>query len=132
MNFAQAVRSTSSTCSIAVSWIWRSAPFPNKANDFRACRCCKMISLLYCARVTRQQAPANCRWNILLHYRILQFHQPRFATDFVDQALARRRLTRRIQLRAPFLSAVRILVASDMVSILDDASPRSWFVTVRS
>jgi DNA-binding transcriptional LysR family regulator len=41
-----------------------------------------------------------------------------FATDFVDQALAQRRLTRRIQLRAPFLSAVRILVASDMVSIL--------------
>jgi DNA-binding transcriptional LysR family regulator len=41
-----------------------------------------------------------------------------YATDFVDQALARRRLTRRIQLRAPFLSAVRILVASDMVSVL--------------
>jgi DNA-binding transcriptional LysR family regulator len=42
-----------------------------------------------------------------------------YATDFVDQALARRRLTRRIQLRAPFLSAVRILVASDMVSVLE-------------
>ncbi len=41
-----------------------------------------------------------------------------YATDFIDQALARRRLTRRIQLRAPFLSAVRILVASDMVSVL--------------
>ena len=41
-----------------------------------------------------------------------------YATDFVDQALARRRLTRRIQLRAPFLSAVRILGASDMVSVL--------------
>jgi DNA-binding transcriptional LysR family regulator len=41
-----------------------------------------------------------------------------YATDFVDQALARRRLTRQIQLRAPFLSAVRILVASDMVSVL--------------
>jgi DNA-binding transcriptional LysR family regulator len=41
-----------------------------------------------------------------------------YATDFVDQALARRKLTRRIQLRAPFLSAVRILVASDMVSVL--------------
>jgi DNA-binding transcriptional LysR family regulator len=41
-----------------------------------------------------------------------------YATDFIDRALARRRLKRRIQLRAPFLSAVRILVASDMVSVL--------------
>src|ERR1700741_3502874 len=31
-----------------------------------------------------------------------------YATDFIDHALARRRLTRRIRLRAPFLSAVRI------------------------
>jgi hypothetical protein len=36
---------------------------------------------------------------------------------FVDEALARRKLTRRIALRAPFLSAVRILVMSDMISI---------------
>ena len=41
-----------------------------------------------------------------------------YGTDFVDQALARRKLTRRIQLRAPFISAVRILGASDMVSVL--------------
>jgi DNA-binding transcriptional LysR family regulator len=41
-----------------------------------------------------------------------------YPTDFIDQALARRRLTRRIQLQAPFLSAVRILVVSDMVAIL--------------
>jgi DNA-binding transcriptional LysR family regulator len=41
-----------------------------------------------------------------------------YNTDFIDQALARRGLKRRIQLRAPFLSAVRILVASDMVSVL--------------
>jgi DNA-binding transcriptional LysR family regulator len=41
-----------------------------------------------------------------------------YPTDFIDQALARRRLRRRIQLRAPFLSAVRILVASDMAVIL--------------
>jgi DNA-binding transcriptional LysR family regulator len=41
-----------------------------------------------------------------------------YSTDFIDHALARRRLTRRVQLRAPFLSAVRILVASDMVSVL--------------
>jgi DNA-binding transcriptional LysR family regulator len=42
-----------------------------------------------------------------------------YATDFVDQALARRNLKRRIQLRAPFLSAVRILAASDMVTVLE-------------
>lgn len=41
-----------------------------------------------------------------------------YSTDFIDQALARERLARRIQLRAPFLSAVPILVDSDMVSIL--------------
>ncbi len=41
-----------------------------------------------------------------------------FAMDFIDQALARQGLTRRIQLRAPFLSAVRILIASDMVSVV--------------
>jgi DNA-binding transcriptional LysR family regulator len=41
-----------------------------------------------------------------------------YVTDFVDQALARRKLTRQIKLRAPFLSAVRILIASDMVSVL--------------
>jgi DNA-binding transcriptional LysR family regulator len=42
-----------------------------------------------------------------------------YPTDFVDQALARRKLKRRIQLRAPLLSAVRILAASDMVSVLE-------------
>jgi DNA-binding transcriptional LysR family regulator len=41
-----------------------------------------------------------------------------YNTDFIDQALARRRLKRRIHLRAPFLSAVRILVVSDMISVL--------------
>jgi DNA-binding transcriptional LysR family regulator len=42
-----------------------------------------------------------------------------YATDFVDEALARRKMKRRIQLRAPFLSAVRILAASDMVTVLE-------------
>jgi DNA-binding transcriptional LysR family regulator len=42
-----------------------------------------------------------------------------YGTDFIDQALAQRKLTRRIQLRAPFLSMVRILIASDMVSVLE-------------
>ena len=41
-----------------------------------------------------------------------------YDTVFIDQALARRKLTRRVKLRAPFLSAVRILVASEMVSVL--------------
>ena len=49
----------------------------------------------------------------------LEISSAPYATDFVDKALARRKLTRRIQLRAPFLSAVRILVASDMVSVLE-------------
>jgi DNA-binding transcriptional LysR family regulator len=39
------------------------------------------------------------------------------ATDFIDEALARRKLSRRIALRAPFLSATRILGSSDMVSV---------------
>jgi len=38
--------------------------------------------------------------------------------DFVDQALARRRLTRRIQLRAPVPIRGAHLGASDMVSVL--------------
>jgi DNA-binding transcriptional LysR family regulator len=42
------------------------------------------------------------------------------ATDFIDGALARRKLTRRIALRAPFLSAVRILALSDMVAVLPE------------
>jgi DNA-binding transcriptional LysR family regulator len=48
----------------------------------------------------------------------LEISSDPYATDFVDLAFARCRLTRRIQLRAPFLSAVRILGASDMVSVL--------------
>jgi DNA-binding transcriptional LysR family regulator len=40
------------------------------------------------------------------------------ATNFIEDALARRNLDRRITLRAPFLSAVRILAASDLISIL--------------
>ena len=41
-----------------------------------------------------------------------------YDTDFVDRALARRKLTRRVHLRAPFLSAAQILATSDMVSVL--------------
>jgi len=48
----------------------------------------------------------------------LEISSVTYSTDFIDQALARRKLRRRIQLRAPFLSSVRILVASDMVSVL--------------
>jgi DNA-binding transcriptional LysR family regulator len=48
----------------------------------------------------------------------LSISSVQYTTDFIDKALARRRLTRRIQLRAPFLSAVRILVVSDMVSVV--------------
>src|SRR6266487_285423 len=45
-------------------------------------------------------------------------HEMTHPTDFVDQALARKKLERRIALRAPFLSAARILAASDMISVL--------------
>jgi DNA-binding transcriptional LysR family regulator len=48
----------------------------------------------------------------------LEISSARHATDFIDEALAKRKLSRRVALRAPFLSAVRILVSSDMVSVL--------------
>jgi DNA-binding transcriptional LysR family regulator len=49
----------------------------------------------------------------LPHLEISSVH---YATDFVDKALARQKLVRRVALRAPFLSAARILMTSDMVS----------------
>lgn len=48
----------------------------------------------------------------------LDISSSRHATDFVDAALSRSKLTRRITLRAPFLSAVRILATSDAVTVL--------------
>jgi DNA-binding transcriptional LysR family regulator len=48
----------------------------------------------------------------------LDISSSRHATDFVDAALSRSRLARRVTLRAPFLSAVRILAASDAVAVL--------------
>jgi DNA-binding transcriptional LysR family regulator len=38
-------------------------------------------------------------------------------TDFIDKVLQGRKLKRRIALRAPFLSAVRILAASEMIAV---------------
>ena len=51
----------------------------------------------------------------LPHLEISSIRRP---TDFVDQALARRKLGRRVALRAPLLSALPILAASDMVAVL--------------
>jgi DNA-binding transcriptional LysR family regulator len=51
----------------------------------------------------------------LSHLEISSVHH---ATNFIDDALSRKNLTRRITLRAPFLSAARILAASDLVSVL--------------
>jgi DNA-binding transcriptional LysR family regulator len=48
----------------------------------------------------------------------LEISSVRHSTDFVDQALARSKLSRRIALHAPFLSASRILVTSGMTSVL--------------
>jgi DNA-binding transcriptional LysR family regulator len=47
----------------------------------------------------------------------LEISSVQHATDFIDEAIARWKLRRRIALRAPFLSAVQILLTSDMVSI---------------
>jgi DNA-binding transcriptional LysR family regulator len=46
----------------------------------------------------------------------------RAITNFIDDALARRKLNRRIALLAPFLSAVRILSRSDAVVVLPQRS----------
>ena len=51
----------------------------------------------------------------LAHLEISSIHHP---TDFIDRALARRKLARRITLAVPFVAAPQILVESDMVSLL--------------
>jgi DNA-binding transcriptional LysR family regulator len=48
----------------------------------------------------------------------LDISSSRHETNFIDNALSRRKLTRRIAVRAPFLSAVRILARSDAVAVL--------------
>lgn len=72
--------------------------------------------------VLRQDHPATGRHKLAIetlaalpHLEISSAHH---ATHFIDEALGRRKLTRRVVLRAPFLSAVRILVGSDMVCVL--------------
>jgi DNA-binding transcriptional LysR family regulator len=72
--------------------------------------------------VLRKNHPATAsrelsidKFAALPHLEISSIRHP---TDFVDQALARRKLKRRIALRAPLLSALPILAASDMVAIL--------------
>jgi DNA-binding transcriptional LysR family regulator len=51
----------------------------------------------------------------LPHLEISSAHH---STDFLDDALSRKKLTRRVTLCAPFLSAVQILAASDSVCVL--------------
>lgn len=48
----------------------------------------------------------------------LDISSSRHATDFIDAALSRSKLKRRITLRAPFLSAVRILATTDAIAVL--------------
>lgn len=48
----------------------------------------------------------------------LEISSVRAPTNFVDEALSRHKLSRRIALRAPFLSAGRILATSDAVAVL--------------
>jgi DNA-binding transcriptional LysR family regulator len=47
----------------------------------------------------------------------LEISSAQHTTDFIDEAIARWKLRRRIALRAHFLAAVQILLTSDMVSI---------------
>ena len=51
----------------------------------------------------------------LPHLEISSAHLP---VDSIDDALARRKLVRRIALRAPLLSAIRILLGTDLVCML--------------
>ena len=48
----------------------------------------------------------------------LEISSSRQNTNFIDDALSRSKLARRIRWRAPFLSAVRILAASDAAAVL--------------
>jgi DNA-binding transcriptional LysR family regulator len=64
--------------------------------------------------VTGPQELSIEKFAALPHLEISSVHH---ASEFIDEALARRKLTRRIALRAPFLSAVQILLTSDMVSV---------------
>jgi hypothetical protein len=74
--------------------------------------------VVVCAKATRRRARENYRWRDLPPCHILRSRLFVLQAIFVDEALARRKLTRRIALRAPFLSAVRILVTSDMIFIV--------------
>ena len=48
----------------------------------------------------------------------LDFSSVGYATDFIDRALAQRKLKRRIGLRAPFLSGEQTLLSTDMIAIV--------------
>jgi DNA-binding transcriptional LysR family regulator len=48
----------------------------------------------------------------------LEISSSAYDRNFVDEALSRKKLTRRIAMRAPFLSVVRILAKSDAVAVL--------------
>jgi DNA-binding transcriptional LysR family regulator len=48
----------------------------------------------------------------------LEISSVRHGTEFVDKELVKRKLKRRVALRAPFLSAAQVLMGSDMVSVV--------------
>jgi DNA-binding transcriptional LysR family regulator len=48
----------------------------------------------------------------------LEISSMQYSLDFIDEALGRRKLTRRVALRAAFLTAVRVLGMSDMVAVM--------------
>lgn len=81
----------------------------------------KLLVDSFVALLRRSHAAANGRKFTLEAFAALphlEISSSRHATDFIDAALARRKLGRRIVLRAPFLSAVRILASSDTVAVL--------------
>ena len=71
--------------------------------------------------VLRDGHPAACAQELSIETFAalphLEVSSVQHATDFLDEALARRKLTRRIALHTPFLSAVGTLVTSDMVAV---------------
>ena len=67
-----------------------------------------------------RSADANAEMSLetfagLAHLAISSIHHP---TDYIDRALARRKLARRIALAVPFVAAPQIMVESDMVTLL--------------
>jgi DNA-binding transcriptional LysR family regulator len=80
------------------------------------------------AAVVRRGHPGAVDGSISLHalgaYPHLILSSTREETDFVDAALARHKLARRVILHTPLLAAAATLVQSDMIAILSERTAR--------